>query len=93
MGRIIASGCARKDRITQDVVVCDQAATFPPTRRDLTNLIKLHIPTKITTIRLEPGRVAQSVTCPATDVCLTAVPGVASSILARSYTFVGFIMK
>ena len=35
-----------------------------------------------------PGRVAQSVTCLATDACLTADPGVASSILARSHTFV-----
>ena len=34
-----------------------------------------------------PGRVAQSVTCLATDACLTAVPGVASSIPARSHTF------
>ena len=33
-----------------------------------------------------PGRVAQSVTCLA-DVCLTADPGVASSIPARSHTF------
>ena len=30
-----------------------------------------------------PGRVAQSVTCLATDACLTAIPGVASSIPAR----------
>ena len=37
---------------------------------------------------LEPGRVAQSVTCLATDACLTADPGVASSILARYHTFV-----
>ena len=35
-----------------------------------------------------PGRVAQSVTYLATDACLTAIPGVASSILARSHTFV-----
>ena len=35
-----------------------------------------------------PGRVAQSVTCLATDACLTAIPGVASSIRARSHTFV-----
>ena len=35
-----------------------------------------------------PGRVAQSVTCLATVVCLTADPGVASSIPARSHTFV-----
>ena len=34
------------------------------------------------------GRVAQSVTCLATDACLTADPGVASSILARYHTFV-----
>ena len=35
-----------------------------------------------------PGRVAQSVTCLATDACLTADPGVVSSIPARSHTFV-----
>ena len=40
------------------------------------------------TQRYEPGRVAQSVTSLATDACLTAIPGVASSIPARSYTFV-----
>ena len=34
-----------------------------------------------------PGRVAQSVTCLATDVNLTADPGVASSIPAWSHTF------
>ena len=37
---------------------------------------------------LLPGRVAQLVTCLATDACLTANPGVASSIPARSHTFV-----
>ena len=35
-----------------------------------------------------PGRIAQAVTCLATDACLTADPGVASSIPARSHTFV-----
>ena len=35
-----------------------------------------------------PGRVAQSVTCLATDACLIADPGVASSIPARYHTFV-----
>ena len=35
-----------------------------------------------------PGHVAHSVTCLATDVSLTADPGVASSISARSHTFV-----
>ena len=34
------------------------------------------------------GRVAQSVTCLATDACLTEIPGVVSSIPARSHTFV-----
>ena len=34
------------------------------------------------------GRVAQSVTCLATDASLTADPGVPSLILARSHTFV-----
>ena len=33
-------------------------------------------------------RRCQSVTCLGTDMSLTAVPGVASSILARSHTFV-----
>ena len=37
---------------------------------------------------LRPGRVAQSVTCLVTDAKLTADPGVASSIPARSHTFV-----
>ena len=37
---------------------------------------------------LLPGRVAQSVTCLATDASLTADPEVASSIPARSHTFV-----
>ena len=52
----------------------------------------------MTRVRLEPsapwsgvkhstqGRVAQSVTCLATAACLTADPGVASSIPVRSHT-------
>ena len=39
-------------------------------------------------LSLPPGRVAQSVTCLATDECLTADLGVASSIPARYHTFV-----
>ena len=39
-------------------------------------------------VQQTPGRVAQSVTCLATDACLTAGPGVVSSIPARSHTFV-----
>ena len=34
------------------------------------------------------GCVEQSLTCLATELCLTAYPGVASSIPARSHTFV-----
>ena len=41
-----------------------------------------------TTPKVRRGRVAQSVTCLATDACLTADPGVASSIQVRSHTFV-----
>ena len=37
---------------------------------------------------IKPGRIAQSVTCLATDAFLTADPGVASSIPVRSHTFV-----
>ena len=37
---------------------------------------------------MEPCSVAQSSTCLATDGCLTAEPGVASSIPARSHIFV-----
>ena len=37
---------------------------------------------------LLPGRVAQSVTCLATDVSLTADPGIGRSIPARSHNFV-----
>ena len=36
----------------------------------------------------KPGRVAQSVTCLATDASLIADPGVANLIPAQSYTFV-----
>ena len=36
----------------------------------------------------QPGHVAQSVMCLATDACLTADPGVASSIPVRSHTLV-----
>ena len=41
----------------------------------------LHVP------HAKPGRVAQSVTCLATDACLTADSGVTSSIPVRSHTF------
>ena len=43
---------------------------------------------RLQSIHCIPGRVAQSVTCLATDACLTADPGVASSIPARYHTFV-----
>ena len=40
-----------------------------------------------TTLKYLPGRVAQSVKCLATDASLTADSGVASTIPARSHTF------
>ena len=39
-------------------------------------------------LQMVERRVAQSVTCLATDACLTADPGVESSIPVRSHTFV-----
>ena len=42
---------------------------------------------------LRLGRIAQSVTCLTADSCLTADPGVASLIQARSHTFMGLIVK
>ena len=53
--------------------------------RLLTDQLHLQEGTQYTDL---PGRVAQSVTCLATDACLTADPGVASSIPARYHTFV-----
>ena len=41
----------------------------------------------VCTVDSKPGRVAQSVTCLATEANLTADPGVASLIRARSHTF------
>ena len=49
----------------------------------MTHLLKKNIH-KCTLI---PGRVVQSVRCLVTDAKLTADPGVASSIPARSHTF------
>ena len=40
------------------------------------------------TFQKRPGRIAQLVPCLATDVCLTADPGVANLIPALSHTFV-----
>ena len=37
---------------------------------------------------MQPGRIAQSVTCLATDACLTVILGVVSSNPAWSHTFV-----
>ena len=43
--------------------------------------------------RYDTGRVAQSVTCPATDASLTADPGVTSSIQALGILSWRLIMK
>ena len=45
------------------------------------------IPSSQWLLSISPGCLAQSVTCLATDACLTADPGVASSIPARYHTF------
>ena len=37
MGRIMSSGCARNDQITQDKVECDPVVPGTPTRRDMTH--------------------------------------------------------
>ena len=42
----------------------------------------------LTSYKVIPGRIAQMVTCLASDICLTADPGVVSLIPARSHTFV-----
>ena len=49
---------------------------------------KVRLDFKSTYVKKNRYRVAQSVTCLATDACLTADPGVASSIPVRSHTFV-----
>ena len=49
---------------------------------DCIKLSKILLHNKVT------GRVAQLVTCLTADACLTANPGVTSSIPAQSYTFV-----
>ena len=43
---------------------------------------------RLYTLRILPGRLAQSVACLATDANLTADSGVSSSIPSRSHTFV-----
>ena len=43
---------------------------------------------QVGTSKYVPGRVAQSVTCLAPEASLTADPGIASLIQARSHTFV-----
>ena len=48
--------------------------------------VSLHLLYSVTHMHV-PGSIAQSVTCLATDAYLTAEPGVASSIPARSHTF------
>ena len=55
----------------------------------VTNSLDLWKPAQIWFIIVcMPGHAAQSVTCLATDACLTADPGVASLIPVQSHTFV-----
>ena len=57
-------------------------------KRELIALLSFSFWCRMIVVWLLLGRVAQSVTCLAKDACLTADPGVASSIPARSHTFV-----
>ena len=41
---------------------------------------------------MRPGRIAQSVTCLATDACLTADPGVASSIPVPYHEIISMVI-
>ena len=50
--------------------------------------VSTYLPLEGFSLKFGLGRVAQSVTCLATDACLTEYSGVASSIPARSHTFV-----
>ena len=52
------------------------------------NLVVFEVFSFLTVTFFLPGRVAQSVTCLATDACMTADPGVASLVPVRSHTFV-----
>ena len=63
---------------------------WPLCRCDTLSLLSTTSPTKtrISSTNHLPGRVAQSVTCLTTYASLHADPGVASSIPARSHTFV-----
>ena len=56
--------------------------------RVLKRMRRFFLPPKTCVCVCVPGCVAQSVTCLATDACLTADPGVASSIQVRPHTFV-----
>ena len=67
------------------VLVCTRGAAF---EMDWWKFGGVSVDTTILPHFSPPGRVAQSVTCLATDACLTADPGVASSIPARYHTFV-----
>ena len=63
-------------------------ALWSPAGKGLTSWLSFVVSTVSLSLSHWPGRVAQSVTCLATDGCLTADPGVASSIPVQSHTFV-----
>ena len=49
--------------------------------------LSLHLFICVSIMKIKLGHVAQSVTCLATDTCLTADPGVMNSIFAQFHTF------
>ena len=62
---------------------------FQPRRRDVFRQnVSLHVVLLFIPLNFLMGRIAQSVTCLATDTSLTAEPGVTSSITAWSHAFV-----
>ena len=72
-----------RDR-TRDPWICSQLCICNQTSYRLRYAARSYVFTQ----NIWPGRIAQSVTCLVTDAKLTADPGVASSIPARSHTFV-----
>ena len=77
---MFASSCFRREAPDTSV---DSAISFC----GILNLF-ISVNQKVNKKKKRPGRAAQSITCLATDASLTADPGVASSIPARSHTFV-----
>ena len=82
----VVYGQKHKDLVWVLVFLVRTSGTFWD--QNWADFVKFSVMQKNRIIYAQRGRVAQSVTCLATDASLTADPGVASSITARSHTFV-----